>query len=186
VRVVEFKTYFKINEMHTLIRYQFNFQIYVSCRNYKGLKLATTKSRPLAFCTLNASDIYTSMVAFYKERQARKENGLSDKFNSNRPREDNKSLPLIVPTPQEFALFRPCKPGFIQENIVSVVCDEITSIQKKEEDAFGMYDSDSLNSDSDNSVGEKKKAKRDEYEDDFHTNERLYGTISLSFFPIPW
>lgn len=120
------------------------------------------------------------MVAFYKERQSRKEKGLSDEINSDRPREGDKSLPFIVPTPQEFALFRLCKPTFLQDDVVSAVCDEITSIQKKEEDAFGMYDSDNL------SVDEKKKAKKDESENDVHSNERLYGTISLSFFPIPW
>jgi hypothetical protein len=34
--------------------------------------------------------------------------------------------------------------------------------------------------------GGQKKQRRDESPDDTRANERLYGTVSLSFFPIPW
>eukprot|EP00804_Cyclotella_cryptica_P012788 CCRYP_010547-RB/>CCRYP_010547-RB protein AED:0.04 eAED:0.04 QI:9377/1/1/1/0.8/0.66/21/497/171 len=171
--------------MHT--KMSLSLKVMVNLWNYRGLKLATTKSRPLASCTLNVSDIYTSMVAFYKEQLARKEKCLSDEINSNAPREGDKPLPINVPTPQEFTLFRPCKPTFIQDDIVAVVRDEISSIQKKEEESFGMYDSDSPDSESDDlSVDDIKKAKKGDPQRDVHANERLYGTISLSFFPIAW
>lgn len=156
-------------------------------RNHKGLKLATTKSRPLAHCILNVSDIYSSIVEFYKEQLAQRERRLAEEVSLKPSKTDTEpTLKMNVPSTEEFCLFRPCKSNLIGEDILECVREEITSIQKKEEDAFGSYDSD-FDSDSDDDLyGGKKKAKKDSSQDDVRANERLYGTISLSFFPIPW
>ena len=91
---------------------------------------------------------------------------------------------MKVPITQEFCQFRPCKSIFIGDDILEAVREEISSIQRNEEDAFDSYDSDfDYEDDMD---GGQKKQRRDESLDDTRANERLYGTVSLSFFPIPW
>jgi hypothetical protein len=128
------------------------------------------------------------MVQFYREELARKEKCLSDEVSFNSGKEETASISLNTPIIQEFCLFRPCKTKFAGGDILEAVRDEIMAIQKKEDDVFGAFDSDSNDSDSDSSFlgGENKKAKKDDPLDSVSANERLFGTISLSFFPIPW
>lgn len=122
------------------------------------------------------------MVGFYKEQLAQKEKRLVGAV-SPVPEKHEPPNNIHVPIIQEFCLFRPCKSNFVGDDILEAAREEILSIQQKEQDAFDSYDSDF---DSDDSMFGRKKPKKDEPSDEIRLNERLYGTISLSFFPIPW
>mmetsp|Transcript_14029 Transcript_14029/g.30244 ORF Transcript_14029/g.30244 Transcript_14029/m.30244 type:complete len:114 (-) Transcript_14029:92-433(-) len=97
---------------------------------------------------------------------------------------------LIIPVPQDYALFKPCKKQSPDhKDILDVIGEELSAIEKSEEDKFTMFDSDSSGSDSDDSTflgGGGKKKKEEDLSSVVKANERLFGNISLSFFPIPW
>ena len=63
----------------------------------------------------------------------------------------------------------------------------MAAIEKSEEDKFAVFDSDSSESDSDTSfLDDGGKAKDEDPASLVKANERLFGSVSLSFFPIPW
>jgi len=148
--------------------------------NHRGLKSSTTRAKPLGVCKLSVGDIYSSVLHFYNEQLRRKESNLSH--------EDITKDSLIIPAPQDCALFRPCKKQQPDhKDIFDAIGEELASIEKSEEDKFAVFDSDSSESDSDTSfLGGEGKAKEDDPASIVKANERLFGSISLSFFPIPW
>ncbi len=94
---------------------------------------------------------------------------------------------LLLPAPQEFPLFRPLKKSKgDRKDIFEVISEEIAAIKKTEEDRVAMFASDS-DAESDSSFISTGKKTDDEDADDLVSrNERLFGSVSLSFFPIPW
>lgn len=151
-------------------------------RNYHGLKSATTKNRtPLGVCKLSVGDMYSSILFFYNEQLKRKE--------SNLVVETSTADSLIVPVPQECALFKSCKRRERDcKDVFEAIGDEMEAIEKNEEDAFNLLHSDSSGSDSDDTsfLGGGKKTKEEDPASVVKANERLFGSVSLSFFPIPW
>ena len=150
-------------------------------RNYRGLKASTTRATPLGVCKLSVGDMYASVLQIYEEQLKRKESNLSGKAAT--------ADSLIIPPPQECALFRPCKtPTTGRRNIFDAIGEELAAIKKSEEDKFAFFNSsDSSDSDSDSSfLGGENKAKGEDPASVVKANERLFGSISLSFFPIPW
>ncbi|KAL7543622.1 LOW QUALITY PROTEIN: hypothetical protein ACHAXR_013206 [Thalassiosira sp. AJA248-18] len=148
--------------------------------NHRGLKSATTRAKPLGVCKLTVGDIYSSVLHLHREQLARKEsNLLAEKVTADS---------LIIPVPQECALFRPCrKQPSDNKDIFDAIGEELAAIEKHEEDKFKFFDSDSSESDSDGSfLNEKSKVKEEDPGSVVNANERLFGSISLSFFPIPW
>lgn len=96
---------------------------------------------------------------------------------------------LITPVTQECALFRPCrKQKSDQRDIFDAIGEELAAIEKSEQNKLAMFDSDSSESDSDDSFlnDAEKKNKKGDPAGVVKANERLFGSISLSFFPIPW
>ena len=172
-----------------MIDYVFQFSV----RNNKGIKAATTRSKPLAFCKLTVGDIYLSILHFYREQLRHTESNLSDKITNHSPSDqstrNNKANnnSLIIPSPQEYSLFRPCKEGkSLKGDIFEAIDEEMASIQKAE-DALNMFDSDSDESDWDTSfLGDGGSVNIKEKGSDFVAHERLYGSVALSFFPVPW
>ena len=152
-------------------------------RNNRGLKASTTRATPLGVCKLSVGDMYASVLQIYEEQLKRKESSLSAKAATA------SADSLIIPPPQECALFRPCK---IQttgsRNIFDAIGEELAAIKMSEEDKFAFFhSSDSSDSDSDSSfLGGENKAKEEDPASVVKANERLFGSISLSFFPIPW
>jgi len=148
--------------------------------NHNGLKSATTRAKPLGQCKLSIGDIYTSALHLYQEQLRRKE--------SNLLTGDAVTDSLIVPVPQECALFRlvkKAKPAY--RDIFDAIGEEMAAIEKSEEDKFAVFDSDSSESDSDTSfLDDGGKAKDEDPASLVKANERLFGSVSLSFFPIPW
>lgn len=150
-------------------------------RNYHGLKSVTTKNRtPLGVCKLSVGDIYSSVLLFYNEQLKRKE--------CNLLAETSPADSLIIPVPQECALFKSCKKQEREhKDVFEAIGDELEAIEKNEEDTFNLLDSDSSGSDSDDtSFLGGKKAKEEDSASVVKANERLFGSVSLSFFPIPW
>ena len=148
---------------------------------YMRMKAATTKATPLGVCKLSVGDIYSSVLELYKEQLDRKESNLAS--------DDVAADSVIVPVPLECALFRPCKKQKPDNrSIFEAIGEEMAAIEKSEEDNFAsLYDDDSSDYDSDDSfLNEKPKEKEEDPADVVRANERLYGSISLSFFPIPW
>jgi len=153
----------------------------ISFWNYHGLKATTTRRRPLGMCKISVGDIYHLVLQLYKEELMRKETHLSS--------ENATADSLIIPAPQECALFKPCKKQKPDhKEIFDVIHEELAAIEKSEEDKFDLFDSDSSASDSDDDsfLGGGKKGKEEDPSTVVKANERLFGSISLSFFPIPW
>lgn len=166
---------------------QLGDRIAINFWNHRGLKAATTRAKPLGVCNLSVGDIYSSVLEFYEEQLRRKESNLSlETVASN-------TDSLIIPALQECALFRPCKKSTRGNNdMFDVIHEEMEAIEKIEEDRLlQTFDSESSSeSDSDDSSflgGELgKKAKEEDLASLINANERLFGSVSLSFFPIPW
>lgn len=149
-------------------------------RNHGGLKSLTTRAKPLGVCKFSVGDMYSSVLHFYKEQLRRKESNLS--------LDDASKDSLIIPVPQECALFRPCKKQQQDhKDIFDAIGEELAAIEKSEDDKFVIFDSDSSQSDSDTSfLGGDGKGKEEDPNSIVKANERLFGSVSLSFFPIPW
>lgn len=150
-------------------------------RNNRGIKATTTRATPLGVCKLSVGDMYYSVLNTYEEQLRRKESNLSTEAA------DIDSL--IVPPPQECAMFRPSKAQTKdRRDIFDAIGEELAAIEKSEQDNFAAYDSSSESSDSDISFldGGGKKTKEKDPADIIKANERLFGSISLSFFPVPW
>jgi hypothetical protein len=153
---------------------------YLFFRNYHGLKSATVKHSPLGVCKLLVGDIYSSVHHLYNKELNRKECNLVP--------ETAAADSLIIPVPQEYALFRRCKKRKRDyKDIFEVIGEEMEAIEKIEDDAFDLH-SDSSESDSDDTsfLGHVKNTKDEDPESNVKGNERLFGSVSLSFFPIPW
>ncbi|KAL7554677.1 hypothetical protein ACHAWF_018946 [Thalassiosira exigua] len=163
---------------------QLNDTVVVNFWNDRGLKSSTTRAKPLGVCKFSVGDIYSSMLHFFEEQLKRKEANLSS--------ENIKADSLITPAIQECPLFRPYKREISEaKNIFDAINEEMAAIKKSEEDKFLVFDSESSEqSDSDSSFldgGEGKvKPKEEDPAAILRANERLFGSISLSFFPIPW
>ena len=157
-------------------------------RNHKTLK-TTRKAKALAVCKISVGDMYTHALRFYQEQLKRVESNLAREASSAHHNPDDQSfdVPLLLPAPQEFPLFRPVeKSKYDRKDIFEAISEEIVAIQKTEADRVAMFDSDS-EAESDSSLLNDGKKTDDEGIGDLITrNERLFGNVSLSFFPIPW
>lgn len=169
-------------------------EVVIQFRNGKVMKSAPTKL--LGVCRLTVGDIYSSIVHLYREQLKDVEANLSEQvFNSSTAETGNTTQSvttrgtqrktLIIPAPQEYSLFRPAKVkrAPLTGDIFEVIKEEMDSIQKK---ALEALDSDSVGSnDSDSFLGlVGKKAKDEDRSKMVKSNERLFGSISLSFFPV--
>lgn len=162
-------------------------------RNYKVLK-TTTKAKSLAVCNISVGDMYCHALTFYLEELKRKESNLAKGVSSARDhqtyRNDKSSnhvgISLILPAPQEFPLFRPLpKAASDRKDIFEAIQEEMGAIGKTEEDRIAMFASDS-DAESVSSFLSNEKKTLEETGDLVKRNERLFGNVSLSFFPIPW
>ena len=169
---------------------------------HRNNRLIKSASQPLAVCRLTVGDIYASILHYYNEQITRKEATLSQDTinNSSNLFSDNAGMqtasvgtssnkkPFIIPSPQEYALFRPIKKVAPQIDIFDDINEELSSIQKVfEEESSKNVDSDTFHSDSDASfLGKRTSVKREDKANFAKANERLFGSISLSFFPVPW
>lgn len=173
--------------------------------NHKTLK-NTPKAKSLAVCNISVGDMYSHALVFYLEQLKRVESnlakGVSPTHNArniasrvtspNEPTQhhhDDQSsdASLVFPAPQEYPLFRPLiKSKYDRKDIFEAIYEEMVAITKTEEDRVAMFASDS-DAESDSSfLNSGRKTKDDETEDLVSRNERLFGNVSLSFFPIPW
>jgi len=145
----------------------------------------TTKAKALAVCKISVGDMYCHALTFYHEQLKRTEANLA-KGVSPAPQGEQQRMSLILPAPQEYPLFRPLK---ISKNdrkdIFEAINEEMVAIQKTEEDRIAMFASDS-DAESDSSFLNEGKSTDQEIGDLIKKNERLFGSVSLSFFPIPW
>lgn len=101
--------------------------------------------------------------------------------NSKNSQSDN----LLIPVPQEYSLVRCPKTSTPSADMLELVRQEIVSIQRDVDERFqGEDDDDFVSPDSLFNIG--KKAKKDESSGSASANEKLFGSISLSFFPVAW
>ena len=156
-------------------------------RNHRGLKSSTTRAKPLAVCRLSVGDMYSSMLRHCNEVLLRQDRILSSAITDPEFAADNEDL--ITPAIQECPMFRPVKKSVNNnENIFSAINEEMAAIQQSEQDKMKIFDSDSEDSDSDDSFLHEngKDRKTEDIASLVRANERLFGNVSLSFFPIPW
>lgn len=168
--------------------------VVIQFRNNKVL--SSPGAKPSGECTLTVGDMYTSIVLLYREQLNNIEFNLGQEVFKNPSASDTPNAPsvtsrgtqkksLIIPAPQEYSLFRPAKgkKAPLMDNIFEAISEEMDSIKKKETRAL---DSDSvLSNDSDSFLGEVgRKSKGVDIHQMPKSNERLFGSISLSFFPV--
>ena len=145
----------------------------------------TTKAKALAVCKISVGDMYCHALTFYHEQLKRTEANLA-KGVSSAPQGEQQRMSLILPAPQEYPLFRPLKVSKNdRKDIFEAINEEMVAIQKTEEDRIAMFASDS-DAESDSSFLNEGKSTDEEIGDLIKKNERLFGSVSLSFFPIPW
>ena len=106
----------------------------------------------------------------------------SDELFNPSHREPDNSENLVIPPPQEYSLFRSPKAGAPATDTLNLVRQEIVAIQRDAEERQEEDDDKFVSPDSMFNIG--KKAKKEEPSGS--ANERLFGNISLSFFPISW
>ncbi len=147
----------------------------------------TTKAKALAVCKISVGDMYCHALTFYHEQLKRTEANLA-KGVSPTPQGEQQRMSLILPAPQEYPLFRPLKVSKNdRKDIFEAINEEMVAIQKTEEDRIAMFASDSdSDAESDSSFLNEGKSTDQEIGDLIKKNERLFGSVSLSFFPIPW
>jgi len=153
----------------------------------------TPKATALAVCNISVGDMYYHALTFYLEQLKRVESNLAKGVSSNHSalgeptqhHHDDQSL--VLPSVQEFPLFRPlAKLSSDRKDIFEAINEELVAIEKTEEDRLAMFASDS-DAESDSSfLSSGRKTEDEGTEDLLSRNERLFGNISLSFFPIPW
>ena len=150
----------------------------IQCRNQRGLKSSTTRASSLGMCKLSVGDIYSFILHHHNEELRRKESHLMT--------QDDCAKSLITPTTQEFALFKTPKIRN-PEDIIETIAEEMAAIEKSEKDKFKLFDNSSESESDDSSfLGGAKKTKEEGPSSIVKSNERLYGSVSLSFFPISW
>ena len=144
----------------------------------------------LGTCKVTVGDMYSFILHNHKEQMIRNDNKLAQNVmeSSNalfQPRtvEESSSDDIIIPSPQEYQLFRLPKTSTPNTDMFDLVRQELVSIQRDEEERLQDKDDDSYDN-PDSLFG--MKTKKDEASGSASSNEKLFGTISLSFFPIVW
>jgi len=181
---------------------QLTDEVVIQFRNRRISKSDLTRSKLSGECKLTVGDIYAHVLHFYREQLKYIESNLSEEVISNSSRNLNADpspqpastcgtymKSVIIPVPQEYSLFRPTKGKATTGDVFEAINKEMKSIREAEVESLKSLDSDSAQSDSDlsflhHSIG--KKAKNEDNSKIAKANERLFGSISLSFFPILW
>lgn len=95
---------------------------------------------------------------------------------------------FTVPAPQEYSLFRPAKAKIYGGDIFEAIGEEMEAIREAEEKAVNKDDSESAQSESDASFicggSNSVKAKAQDRSEIVRANERLFGSVLMSFFPV--
>ena len=183
---------------------QLSDEVVIQFRNSKNFKSAPKTSSELSggLCRLTVGDIYSSILHFHNEQLKDLETTLSNEISTEiitatgheEPRSQSASVAvtrrktIIIPPPQEYALFRPTKKANKAFKVsLESLNEEMESICKAEEEALKALDSESVQSDSDSSFlfgGIGKKKKEEAGSKIVKANERLFGSVALSFFPV--
>lgn len=174
----------------------------IQFRNSKTLKTRPGSSSKLSgACTLTVGDMHSMILHYYREHLNDIEVGLAEEISNRSSPTSNADLKsqagstsgtqkktLTVPAPQEYALFRPAKGKLFGGDIFEAISEEMDAIRDAENDALNKGDSDSTTSDSDASflvgASTSKTTKVHDRSEIVRSNERLFGSVSLSFFPV--
>lgn len=133
--------------------------------------------------------MYTHALTYHLEQLKQVEANLARGASPTYHHHDDRSsdTTLLLPAPQEFPLFRPLKKSKgDRKDIFEAISEEIAAIKKTEEDRVAMFASDSEVESDSSFISTGKKTDDEETDDLVSRNERLFGSVSLSFFPIPW
>lgn len=158
-------------------------------RNNKTVK---STGKKLGTCKVTVGDMYSFILRNHREQMIRNDNKLaqnviksSDALFQPQSVEASSSDDLVIPAPQEYQLFRSPKTSTPNTDMFDLVRQELVSIQRDEEERLQDKDDDSYeNPDSLFNIG--MKTKKDEASGAASSNEKLFGSISLSFFPVVW
>ena len=154
--------------------------------NHKMLK-TTPRAKALAVCNIYVGDMFSHALTFYQEQLKRVELNLAKGTSPANQQSDERISDLILPAPQEFPLFRPLtKLKSDCKDVFEAINEEMIAIEKTEEERLAMFVSDSDEESESSLAGGRRKKKDNGVEDLVSRNERLFGNVSLSFFPIPW
>lgn len=143
-------------------------------------------------CKVRVGDIYSHVLKLHHDELLRKESRLSEEHVRSNDEitslnaSTKKSSSLIIPAPQEYTLMRPPKKKSEKpvEDVFEAITNEMRDIQRWEEELKKTLES-SVHSDS-SFPGYGAKKKEEDPKSILNKNERLFGTISMSFFPIKW
>lgn len=145
--------------------------------------------------------MYSSILHFYREQLKDLETTLAEHITN----ESNGTLTtnltknasdigankksLTIPAPQDFPLFRPAKAKLFTGDVFDAIREEMESIKEADEMAKDRLGSSYAPSDSEDSFlldGEDTESMMLNESNSPSSNERLFGNISLSFFPVLW
>ena len=179
---------------------QLSDEVVIQFRNSKMIKSPKSSSISGGLCRLTVGDMYSSILHFHGEQLKDLETNLNNEISTetitaagHEPRSQTASTnathrkTIIIPPPQEYALFRPAKKAKAVTVSLESLNEEMESIREAEEEALKALDSDSVQSDSDSSFlfgGIGKKIKEEAGSKIVKSNERLFGSVALSFFPV--
>lgn len=180
---------------------QLSDEVVIQFRNSKMIKSPKSSSKLSGgLCRLTVGDMYSSILHFHGEQLKDLETHLNNEISTetitaagHEPRSQTASTnathrkTIIIPPPQEYALFRPAKKAKAVTVSLESLKEEMKSIREAEEEVLKALDSDSVQSDSDSSFlfgGIGKKIKEETGSKIVKSNERLFGSVALSFFPV--
>lgn len=148
-----------------------------------------TSSSTLGVCRVRVGDIYSHLLNFYQNELSMKESHLSEGhvYSSDEIVQNaSYNSTLVVPAPQEFTLMRP--PKKLEdplEDVFEAITNEMRDIERCDEELKKTLDAESVHSYS-SFPGNAVNKKEADTKSVVSKNERLFGSISLSFFPIQW
>jgi hypothetical protein len=175
------------------------FLLIVTGLLFRNNKVIKSASKPLAVCKLTVGDMYSSILNFHREQIVQDETHMGqnissscdDLFNATEGRspgpkgESHNSF--VIPAPQEYSLIRSSKANTSSNlEMLDLIHQELTSIQMTEEERLRDDDADDFFVSPDSLFNIGKKANKDDTSGSASANEKLYGSISLSFFPVTW
>ena len=166
---------------------QLDDEVKIQFRNSKN---GITSSSTLGVCRVRIGDIYSHVLNLHRNELLRQESRLSEEhlFSVDEVTYlGSSNSTLIVPAPQEFTLMRPPKKKLEDpiEDLFDAIANEMRDIERCEEDRRKTLETESVHSDS-SFPGNRENKKEVDTKSIVSKNERLFGSISLSFFPIQW
>ena len=165
---------------------QLEDEVKIQFRNNK-LTEGTNMSSTLGQCKIKVGDMMSHILKFHQDVLLKKESRLLEGYHQKSDEtisQATNTKSLIIPSPQEFSLMRPPKKAEkADDNVFETIANEMREIERCEEELKKKLESDSVHSEMSFLEGKKKE---EDTKGILNKHERLFGSVSISFYPIQW